>query len=354
MCADANAPLPLASGSATLAVCNDAVHYVWGKRLLAAEMMRVAGAKGWVAWTHVHSALGDNATAGNTLTPAGYAALFDERRVLAARDEMLVEAAVAGRALPWSGVSAAALEDAPALALVAAPHGGDLMLPAQPPPPVGHGRVVRNPCYAETRHGDRLAWDLVLPSPEYEAEFGAVRAYAPAHLDWDAGDVADLARLARARPDLLLRLLLDTGIKKGECMALTPQHVDRTDPQAPVLVVRHRRRSDVYKERKIALDPAWLEVLDEYLAQYRPPDTIFDCTARNLEYILADVAEAAGVTTRVSFETLRWTCGVREYERGVDLDDLREKFGLSRISWRETSDKIQRLSVLRRERETAR
>lgn len=157
-----------------------------------------------------------------------------------------------------------------------------------------------------------------------------------------------------ARPDLLLRLLLDTGIKKGECMALTSEHVDRTDPQAPVLVVRHRRRSDVYKERKIALDPDWLDVLDEYLAQYRPPDTIFDCTARNLEYILADVAEAAGVTTRVSFETLRWTCGVREYERGVDLDDLREKFGLSRISWRETSDKIQRLSVLRRERETAR
>lgn len=154
-----------------------------------------------------------------------------------------------------------------------------------------------------------------------------------------------------ARPDLLLRLLLDTGIKKGECMALTPEHIDRRDPREPVLFVRHKRRSDVYKERKIALDPEWLDVLDEYLEQYRPPDTIFDCTARNLEYILHDVAQAAGVTTRVSFETLRWTCGVRDYERGVDLDALREKFGLSRISWRETSDKIQRLAVLRRERE---
>ncbi len=156
-----------------------------------------------------------------------------------------------------------------------------------------------------------------------------------------------------ARPDLLLRLLLDTGIKKGECMALTPEHIDRRDPREPVLFIRHKRRSDVYKERKIALDPEWLDVLDEYLEQYRPPDTIFDCTARNLEYILHDVAQAAGVTTRVSFETLRWTCGVRDYERGVDLEALREKFGLSRISWRETSDKIQRLAVLRREREGA-
>lgn len=154
-----------------------------------------------------------------------------------------------------------------------------------------------------------------------------------------------------ARPDMLLRLLLDTGIKKGECMALTPEHIDRRDKNAPLLVVRHKRRSDVYKERKIALDPEWLAVLDEYMAQYTPPDTIFDCTARNLEYILADVAQEAGVSTRVSFETLRWTCGVRDFERGMDLDVLREKFGLSRISWRETSDKIQRLAVLRRERE---
>lgn len=156
-----------------------------------------------------------------------------------------------------------------------------------------------------------------------------------------------------ARPEMLLRLLLDTGIKKGECMALTPAHVDRSNRREPVLIVRHKRRSDVYKERKIALDPAWLDVLDEYLAQRQPADTLFDCTARNLEYILSDVAEAAGVATRVSFETLRWTCGVRDFERGMDLDTLREKFGLSRISWRETSDKIQRLAVLRRERENA-
>lgn len=154
-----------------------------------------------------------------------------------------------------------------------------------------------------------------------------------------------------ARPDMLLRLLLDTGIKKGECMALTPEHIDRRDPHAPVLVVKHKRRSDVYKERKIALDPAWLDVLDEYLTQKQPSGTIFDCTARNLEYVLADVADAAGVMTRVSFETLRWTCGVRDYEQGMDLDALREKFGLSRISWRETSDKIQRLAALRHERE---
>lgn len=149
-----------------------------------------------------------------------------------------------------------------------------------------------------------------------------------------------------ARPELLFRLLLDTGIKKSECMALTPEHIIKDDPTVPVLIVRHTKRVDVYKERKIALDPDWLTVLDDYREQYRPQDTLFDCTARNLEYVLRDLAEGAGTEEKVSFEVLRWTCAVRDYRRGMDLERLREKMGLSRISWRETSDKIKRLAAL--------
>jgi integrase/recombinase XerD len=144
------------------------------------------------------------------------------------------------------------------------------------------------------------------------------------------------------RPDLLVRLLLDTGIKKSECMRLRADDIVRTDP--PYLLVRHPRPGNVYRERKIPLDPDWLAVLDEYLAHYQPVDTIFDCTARNLEYVLHDTALAAGVSSRVSFEILRWTSAVRDYCRGVDPEVLREKMGLSRISWRETSQKIAQLA----------
>ncbi|MGQ9848517.1 MAG: tyrosine-type recombinase/integrase [Aggregatilineaceae bacterium] len=149
-----------------------------------------------------------------------------------------------------------------------------------------------------------------------------------------------LAENPDPRPDLLARLLLDTGIKKSECMRLRPEDVLRADPEQPILIVRHPRPGNVYRERKIPLDPDWLPVLDDYLAHYRPQDTIFDCTARNLEYVLHDVALAAGITSRVSFEILRWTSAVRDYCRGLDPEELREKMGLSRISWRETSQKI--------------
>ena len=155
-----------------------------------------------------------------------------------------------------------------------------------------------------------------------------------------------------ARPDLLLRLLLDTGIKKSECMRLTLADIERSDPEHPVLIVRHRT-PNTYKERKIPLDADWLRVLDEYVAQYRPEETLFTCTARNLEYILHNVAKAAGVEEKTSFEVLRWTSAVRAYRQGMDLERLREKMGLSRISWRETSDKIKRLAALQAERERA-
>lgn len=146
-----------------------------------------------------------------------------------------------------------------------------------------------------------------------------------------------------ARPELLVRLLLDTGIKKSECMALRPSDIRREGPR-PTLGVRRRTARDVYKERRVAFNPDWLEVLDEYMEQYRPPEHIFNCTARNLEYVLTDLAEAAAIPN-VSFELLRWTCAVRDFRAGMSHEDLREKLGLSRISWRETGAKIERLAA---------
>ncbi len=146
------------------------------------------------------------------------------------------------------------------------------------------------------------------------------------------------------RPELLLRLLLDTGIKKNETMALTPQHIKHDKPQEPLLEVRFKSRN-VYKERNIPLDPDWLTLLNLYMQQYEPRDTIFNCTARNLEYVLSDIGEIAGLDFKLSFEILRWTCAVRDFRAGMDENDIREKLGLSEISWYETGQKIHKLAA---------
>lgn len=144
------------------------------------------------------------------------------------------------------------------------------------------------------------------------------------------------------RPEMLFRLILDTGIKKSEAVALKPGDVDRRDPQHPVLMVKHKARN-VFKERRIELQPDWLTLLDEYMLQYTPQNTIFDCTARNLEYVLSAIGEAAGIEFKLSFEIMRWTCAVQDTLAELDEEFIREKLGLSPISWVETRAKIKRL-----------
>lgn len=146
------------------------------------------------------------------------------------------------------------------------------------------------------------------------------------------------------RPHLLVSLLLHTGIKKRECMAIKLAHIDTANPAEPVLNIRYGRPRMQYKERRLRLPPAWVAVLDQYLRAYDPQQMLFPCTARNLEYVLSNVAKQAGLPDGLSFEMLRWTCAVRDYRGGMDHSRLRRKLGLSKISWKETEPRLARLA----------
>jgi site-specific recombinase XerD len=148
-----------------------------------------------------------------------------------------------------------------------------------------------------------------------------------------------------ARPHLLVTLLLDTGIKKGECMRIALNDLSTADPSAATVFIRYDSTRRRYKERKLRLSPGFATTLPEYLAQYEPEERLFECTARNLEYVLDECEKRAGLAVRtISFENLRWTCARRDFEAGMDEDTLRRKLGLSHITWAETLEKLQRLS----------
>ncbi len=146
------------------------------------------------------------------------------------------------------------------------------------------------------------------------------------------------------RPYVLFRLLLDTGLKKGEVLKLVPNHVDLGDPAAPVLWVRYPDPRHRYKERKLALQPGWVSAYQQYLAQYSPTEKLFPWSPRRLEYLLHDLSDAAGLTKRISFDMCRWTCAVRDTRAGMDDTHLRQKLGLSKIQWREIGMKLTKLT----------
>lgn len=146
------------------------------------------------------------------------------------------------------------------------------------------------------------------------------------------------------RPHLLVTLLLHTGIKKQECMGLKLAHIDASNPAETVVQIRYENPRMQHKERRLRLPPDWAETLRRYRAVYEPQNYLFPCTARNLEYVLANVAKLAGLSDGLSFEMLRWTCAVRDHRARMDPEQLRRKLGLSQMSWQETEPKLLRLA----------
>lgn len=148
------------------------------------------------------------------------------------------------------------------------------------------------------------------------------------------------------RPELVVRLVLETGLKKGELVRLRPIDI-QADPASPSLLVRYDAPRFAAKERRIAFGPAVLPVLEAYRRRYgvRDDGPLFDCTPRNLEYVLADLVRQAGLTAPVGFETLRWTAALRSWRAGIAPETLAERLGVSPITWAETAGKLALLAA---------
>jgi len=149
-----------------------------------------------------------------------------------------------------------------------------------------------------------------------------------------------------ARPHLLFTLLLHTGIKKGECANIVLNHLDLQDPAQPIVWIRYANPRRRHKERKLILPGWWTDVLREYREQYQPKEKLFPCTPRNLEYVLDGVAEQAELPNGISFEMLRWTCALRDYKAGMKAVELRQKLGISKVTWRGVKQKLGKLANL--------
>lgn len=150
-------------------------------------------------------------------------------------------------------------------------------------------------------------------------------------------------RKGDARTYTLVLLLLSTGIKKGECLALTTNNVDIDALDGPFLFVRYGSPKNRYKERKIPLPNEWVEAYEEYREQYDLNKRLFPWSPRRLEYLLQDLGEASGLKNQLSFLMCRWTCALSDLRTGMEENKLRQKLGVSEIQWRELSMKLNQL-----------
>ena len=214
ICCDANHPQPFARDAFSLVVLSDAFPYIWHKRLLAEEMLRLAGANGTILMPHLHSSLGFNFSAGMTLTPAAYRDLFDAGHPRLFRDSDLLGDILGHTAIDLSrDVTPEQAGEEPSVTLVASRDAGIFRKHHSADPGALTGELRVNPLYRVEQRGAQASLTLTFPTPEYEEEFGAVRRYLPDTLTLDADLRGPLqpSQFGSAYTDLRRRrILLDT------------------------------------------------------------------------------------------------------------------------------------------------
>jgi integrase/recombinase XerD len=159
---------------------------------------------------------------------------------------------------------------------------------------------------------------------------------------------ADRLRHAPKKPDIrplmLLQLVLESGLRKGEVARLERNHLDLTDVDEPHFYVRYKDKRHRHKERRIAVSPELVTLFQDYFLEHPNLDILFPWSVRRLEYLLGDISTAAGFDFNLSFDMLRWTSAVRDFDR-MDAQDLRRKLGLSKIQWTEIKRKLSQLAA---------
>jgi uncharacterized protein YbaR (Trm112 family)/SAM-dependent methyltransferase len=183
VCCDANDPLPFAPDTFSMAMLADAFPYIWHKRLLADEMMRLVGPDGTIVMPHLHSSLGENFSAGMTLTPSAYRDLFARQGARLFSDERLYRDMLERRTIDLTDdAEPDAIGSEPSVTIVASRRPEVFRKYDVTDWRGVNGELAVNPLYKVERSNDSSTLTLTFPTPEYEEEFGACKEYLPARL----------------------------------------------------------------------------------------------------------------------------------------------------------------------------
>jgi len=160
----------------------------------------------------------------------------------------------------------------------------------------------------------------------------------------DAADGLRTAANPDPRPYTLMLLVLETALKKGECLSLMTNHLEIENPDQAYIYVRYGQSRYRYKERKVEVSPDWVAAYQDYAEKYQIKDQVFPWSQRRLEYLLEDITKAAKMEKHISFDMLRWTSALIDLTNGVEKEKIRQKLGISKVQWREVSNKLRSLA----------
>lgn len=139
----------------------------------------------------------------------------------------------------------------------------------------------------------------------------------------------EAARLDESWSAVAIWLMMRLGLTRSELLALRRDHIDRTDPQEPVVYIFYDDVTKQSKERKLAANSGFSELYDAFLEERNPADVLFPVGRQAVNGMVDRVRRAAGITKEVTPNTLRHTYAVEGARSGADVQRLLALLGLA-------------------------
>ncbi|HUG13664.1 MAG TPA: site-specific integrase [Thermomicrobiales bacterium] len=155
---------------------------------------------------------------------------------------------------------------------------------------------------------------LKTPRPLFEAEQQAM---------------LDAAVADSPRSGLIVWLMLRLGLSRGEVLQLRRDYIDFGDRDEPLVYVFYDNPRWRGKERKLAASPELEPLFLAFESEFRPGDVLFEMLPQSVNKMTERVARAAGISKRVTPQTLRDTYAVERARDGADDGHLLALLGLA-------------------------
>ncbi|HUS14735.1 MAG TPA: tyrosine-type recombinase/integrase [Chloroflexia bacterium] len=137
------------------------------------------------------------------------------------------------------------------------------------------------------------------------------------------------AREENLRTYLIVWLLLKLGLTRAELLALKVDHVDMSDPAAPLVYIFYEDVRWQPKERKLAATADFGEDFRKFLLEYKPERRLFEMMPQSVNKLVDRVALAADISKRVTPQSLRDTFAVEQAKAGANDTKLLQILGLA-------------------------
>lgn len=154
---------------------------------------------------------------------------------------------------------------------------------------------------------------LRTPVPLFADEQAALLVAAAADEDWS---------------ELAIWLMMRLGLTRAELLALERDHIDRTNPDRPVVYVVYEALSKQSKDRRLAGETTLARLLDAYIEARDPHGPLFTVGPQAVNGMVERVRRAADIGKVVTPQTLRTTFAVEQAKAGADQEQLLALLGL--------------------------